>query len=232
MRAAGICGITMALALGTGSAEAAVMSIAPGTGGLTFGAVPTAGSNQALPVLFGIPAVGSGYGWYGAVVTGSPAATYTYDVFGAEAGFFNHLSVDGAPVYTHTGGNNLSLTSKATYTGSTLNFSFLTNTSNSGSPPSTLVTNDLSATGNTNNAAKSLLPNYFASFDLVANSAGTTPLSGDVLWLFLDDGNQVDDNHDDLVVRITATVVPVPPALWLFGSAVGLLGVARRKMLA
>jgi hypothetical protein len=31
---------------------------------------------------------------------------------------------------------------------------------------------------------------------------------------------------------ITGTVVPVPAAAWLFGSALGLLGVARRKLAA
>lgn len=36
----------------------------------------------------------------------------------------------------------------------------------------------------------------------------------------------------DLVITGTAPVVPVPAAVWLFGSALGLLGVARRKMAA
>lgn len=30
--------------------------------------------------------------------------------------------------------------------------------------------------------------------------------TGDVVWLFLDDGNTSDDNHDDTLVRITATI--------------------------
>jgi hypothetical protein len=35
-------------------------------------------------------------------------------------------------------------------------------------------------------------------------------------------------------VTLTAasTVIPVPAAVWLFGSALGLLGVARRKLAA
>jgi hypothetical protein len=36
----------------------------------------------------------------------------------------------------------------------------------------------------------------------------------------------------DLVITGTAPVIPVPAAVWLFGSALGLLGVARRKMAA
>jgi hypothetical protein len=211
------------------AAQAGLLNIAPGTGGLTFGDIPSAGTNEALPALFGIPNTGDGFGWYGSIITGTAGATYTFDVFGAEAGFRNRFSVDGNTVYTHGGGNNLSPASvKATYTGNTLNFSFLTNTTNSGNPPSTLITNDLSATGNTNDTNNNR-PNWFASFNLTANTAGSNPQTGDVLWLFLDDSNQVDDNHDDLVVRITAKI-PEPATLALFGAGLlGLGAVARRR---
>lgn len=222
-----VAGSVMSLLLGLGAvnAQAAVLTLAPGSDGLTFGFVPSAGTNQALP-LFGISANGDAYGWYGAVVTGLAGASYKYDVYGAEAGFRNRFSVDGTAVYTHGGGNNLSLMPKATYNGNTLNFSFLVNNS------SPLITNDLSATGNRNNSVANV-PNFFASFDLFASTAGSNPLTGDVLWLFLDDGNAVDDNHDDLLVRITATapgaVVPLPASLPLLAAATGLVGVIRRR---
>lgn len=40
----------------------------------------------------------------------------------------------------------------------------------------------------------------------------------------------VDDNHDDMLIRVDFSPVPVPAAVWLFGSGlIGLAGVARRK---
>lgn len=223
-----LAGTAAALIALAPAAQAGLLTIAPGTGGLTFGDIPSKGKNDALMPLFGISPNGDGFGWYGSIITGTSGATYTFDVFGAEAGFKNRFSVDGNTVYTHGGGNNLSPASvKATYTGSTLNFSMLTNTTNSGNPPSTLITNDLSATGNTNDTLVNR-PNWFASFNLFANSAGTNPLTGNVLWLFLDDSNTVDDNHDDLVVRITATI-PEPATLALFGAGLMGLGIAARR---
>lgn len=227
-RAAPVFVTALLFALGAGSAEAGLLTLQPGNGGLTFGEVPTAGPNEALPVLFGLSAHGDGFGWYGAIVTGTQGAIYTFDVFGAEAGFRNRFSVDGATVYTHAGGNNLAATPRATYTGTTLDFAFLTNTTNSGAPASTLVTNNLAATGNPNNTANSG-PNFFASFDLLTAVAAENTLTGDVLWLFLDDSNAVDDDHDDLVVRITASVVPVPAAFPLLGTALAAVGLIRRR---
>ena len=39
-----------------------------------------------------------------------------------------------------------------------------------------------------------------------------------------------DDNHDDMMVLVEFTPIPVPPALLLFGSGIlGMIGFARRK---
>jgi len=57
---------------------------------------------------------------------------------------------------------------------------------------------------------------------------------GDYVWLGFDDreGGHVD--YDDLVVRVSAvSPVPVPAAIWLFGTAlVGLVGFSKRKVAA
>ena len=50
-------------------------------------------------------------------------------------------------------------------------------------------------------------------------------LGYDDQWQFPDD-----DNHDDMMIRVDFNPVPVPAALWLFGSGLlGLVGVARQK---
>lgn len=40
----------------------------------------------------------------------------------------------------------------------------------------------------------------------------------------------VEDNHDDMLIRADFRPIPVPPAVWLFGSGlIGLVAIARRK---
>ena len=75
-------------------------------------------------------------------------------------------------------------------------------------------------------------------FDGNNSSSATDPspyifmaVIGDHVWLGFDDreGGHVD--YDDLVVRVSAvSAVPVPAAIWLFGTAlIGLVGFSKRK---
>jgi hypothetical protein len=138
------------------------------------------------------------------------------EYFGKEAGYTNSFTLDG---------NTLTTSSNVL----------------SGVPVASFVTGSLSGildfvftvddyTGQTKSVANGSAnenvgfdPNFFAS--IVGNPTGT---SGDSIWLFLDDGGGLnDDDHDDMVMRIS--VVPLPASVWLLGTAVA--GLAARRTL-
>ncbi len=58
-------------------------------------------------------------------------------------------------------------------------------------------------------------------------SAIASGATGDVVYLAFDDGG-VSTEHDDMIIRVTATAVPEPTTLALFGAGLLALGAARR----
>ena len=84
-------------------------------------------------------------------------------------------------------------------------------------------------------------PGLFTNLQSYLYWSGTeyAPDTNDAWLVSFNDGNQFSNYKDDsryaLAVRsgdIAASVVPVPAALWLFGSGLGLLGWLRRKQTA
>ena len=160
-------------------------------------------------------------GFFGAFLTGTGPA-YKFEFFGSEAGYNNQL-IFGAP-YTGTpaietgggtgGGNgDFQATPLATFVSSDLDFIIRSwnGTTNIGQAEN-------SANGNPDDSNDGVnVPNFFLSF------GDDTTRSGRSVWLFLDDGGaQENDNHDDMVLRIS--VVPLPPAVLMLG--LGLAGMA------
>ncbi len=180
------------------------------------------------------------WGYYGAQVylvgAGPGGVTALFEFIGKEAGntntfFYNDLTNNANDVsFTTAGAGNpgsgypdpqhsaIASKSVTIYNG-LLNFSFTT------APGGGTVTNG------SNPLPSSGQVNFFATFNLPGN-----PTSGTQIWLAMDDQGATDDNHDDMVVRITLrngggfSVPDGGATLSLLGGALMGLGLLRRRL--
>jgi hypothetical protein len=177
--------------------------------------------------------------WDNATITASANITLTFFYVGSESGYTNTLNVTGGGTHSENGPapgswGNPALFSIKLSAGQAVPM-FFTSDGGSGWPLAPGGGNSIG--GNPLNFDKSI------GFAILSCTTGATACfssdqtlkQGSMIAFMLDDGGaSANDNHDDYVGYMTATLdappVPLPAAVWLMGSALlGLVGIGRRR---
>ena len=216
-----------ALAMGAGAASAATFGFIPGPD------VVGEPNNGVDDIYSGATSVGGYFG--GALYLIGGPATVTAEYFGSEASFINTFTL-GAEASIDTPGISGEGEWYATGSGITRSIAVAANslidfffTYNSTGAGAGIVANG----SNPDDASGEAGPNFFVTF--VTCTGDVTATSGTCVDIWLDDeGASDDDNHDDMMIRLSVKggsigLIPVPASVPLLLTGLAGLGLISRR---
>jgi hypothetical protein len=195
----------------------------PGPG--TVPVTPGASGDQTLPP-WGISVNGPGNVIFNANLYG-PSGIYRLDYYGAEAAFRNQFVWNGNVIFSHPGGPNTIIEPPGSPPPTPIEGPVFVHKGNGHSllPFAFWIDSDAgNALANGSNNPAGGLPDFAIT---VNPNLVNQPGISNVWHLWFDDGNPIDDDNDDLWVRVA--YVPTPAAVLLFGAGLLGLGIVRRR---